>query len=70
MIKNNVIYTTAISSNNFSSNRFCVTSELALKKCRELRKAAYSRDIRPAYDCVLTASEKDCMKSVKYTKVE
>ncbi|XP_026466165.1 transferrin-like [Ctenocephalides felis] len=44
--------------------RFCVTSEIALKKCRELRKSAYSRDIRPAYDCVLAANERECMKTI------
>lgn len=45
--------------------RFCVTSEPELRKCHILRQGAFSRNIRPAFDCVLEASVHDCMRIVR-----
>jgi hypothetical protein len=45
--------------------RFCVTSNTELDKCRVLQRAAFSRDIRPPFDCVQEATVHDCMKTVR-----
>nr|BAF36818.1 pxTransferrin [Plutella xylostella] len=45
--------------------RLCVTSSVALAKCRAMSVFAFSRDIRPRLDCVQEASESDCLKSVQ-----
>ncbi|XP_026743657.1 transferrin [Trichoplusia ni] len=45
--------------------RLCVTSNVALAKCRAMSVFAFSRDIRPRLDCVQEASENDCLKSVQ-----
>lgn len=42
--------------------RLCVKTDVELRKCEVMRKAAYSRDIRPAFMCVLSD---DCIKSVR-----
>ncbi|XP_072932524.1 transferrin [Epargyreus clarus] len=44
--------------------RLCVTSNVALAKCRAMSVFAFSRDIRPKLDCVQQASEDDCLKNV------
>ena len=33
--------------------KLCVSSNIELKKCEAMRDVAYSRDIRPLFDCVL-----------------
>lgn len=45
--------------------RFCVTSNTELAKCRVLRQAAFSRDIRPPFDCIQEATLHDCLKTVR-----
>ena len=45
--------------------RFCVTSNAELAKCRVLHKAAFSRDIRPPFDCIQEATLHDCLKTVR-----
>nr|Q02942.1 RecName: Full=Transferrin; Flags: Precursor [Blaberus discoidalis]AAA27820.1 transferrin [Blaberus discoidalis] len=45
--------------------RFCVTSDAELEKCRVLKRAAYSRDIRPAFDCVREAGLHECLRTVR-----
>nr|AAN03488.1 transferrin [Mastotermes darwiniensis] len=45
--------------------RFCVTSNTELAKCRILKQAAFSRDIRPAFDCVQETTLHDCLKTVR-----
>ncbi|XP_049872721.1 transferrin [Pectinophora gossypiella] len=45
--------------------RLCVTSNVALAKCRAMSVFAFSRDIRPRLDCVQESSEDDCLKSVQ-----
>ncbi|XP_060801389.1 transferrin [Amyelois transitella] len=45
--------------------RMCVTSSVALAKCRAMSVFAFSRDIRPILDCVQESSEKDCLRSVQ-----
>jgi hypothetical protein len=45
--------------------RFCVTSNTELAKCRVLRQAALSRDIRPPFDCIQEATLHDCLKTVR-----
>uniref|UniRef100_A0A336MLQ6 Transferrin n=1 Tax=Culicoides sonorensis TaxID=179676 RepID=A0A336MLQ6_CULSO len=49
--------------------RFCVSSEIELSKCKWLKRAAYSRDIRPQLECV--QKDRDaCMKAVASGKAE
>lgn len=45
--------------------RMCVTSDLALQKCKELSKAAFSRDIRPRYECVQEANVYGCLRAIR-----
>ncbi|XP_028179511.1 transferrin [Ostrinia furnacalis] len=45
--------------------RLCVTSNVALAKCRAMAVFAFSRDIRPQLDCIQEASEADCLKNVQ-----
>ncbi|XP_059054733.1 transferrin [Achroia grisella] len=45
--------------------RMCVTSNVALAKCRSMSTFAFSRDIRPILDCVQQSSEEECLKSVQ-----
>lgn len=47
--------------------RFCVTSETALRKCKWLKRAAYSRDIRPQLECQQKGLE-ECIKGVSNGK--
>ncbi|XP_055585665.1 transferrin [Uranotaenia lowii] len=44
--------------------KLCVNNELELQKCEVLRKAAFSRDIRPEIQCVLKANE-GCVGAVE-----
>ncbi|OWR54552.1 transferrin [Danaus plexippus plexippus] len=45
--------------------RLCVTSNVALSKCRAMSVFAFSRDIRPAIDCVRETDEQNCLRSVQ-----
>lgn len=47
-----------------SAVRLCVTSEPERQKCELLRRVAYSRDIRPALQCVLK-TEEACIAAVR-----
>lgn len=38
--------------------KLCVSSNIALKKCGIMRDVAYSRDIRPSFECVMKDEEK------------
>jgi len=42
--------------------RLCVKTAVEMRKCETLRKAAFSRDIRPEFRCV---ESRDCLKSVR-----
>lgn len=45
--------------------RFCVTSADELEKCGDFSRSAFSRDIRPRFDCVQEKSIYDCLKSIR-----
>lgn len=45
--------------------RMCVTSDAELKKCRLLSKSAFSRDLRPRFDCVEEANVYGCLKAIR-----
>ncbi|XP_061714041.1 transferrin [Cydia pomonella] len=45
--------------------RLCVTSNVALAKCRTMSTFAFSRDIRPRLDCTQEATEAECLKNVQ-----
>lgn len=45
--------------------RFCVTSNTELAKCRVLRQAAFTRGIRPPFDCIQETTLHDCLKTVR-----
>ncbi|XP_060524310.1 transferrin [Cylas formicarius] len=49
----------------YKSIRFCVTSTIEEDKCRALSKSAFSRDIRPRFDCVLEPTVQDCMARIR-----
>jgi len=49
----------------FKTVRFCVTSQTEEDKCRTLKKVAFSRNIRPMFDCVLEKSVQDCLKTIR-----
>ncbi|KAF0314806.1 hypothetical protein GQ607_017962, partial [Colletotrichum asianum] len=45
--------------------RICVVSDVELQKCHALKKSAFSRDIRPPFDCIQEPSLHDCLKTVR-----
>nr|CAD7601932.1 unnamed protein product [Timema genevievae] len=45
--------------------RFCVVSDVEKAKCQSLKVSAFSRDIRPAFDCVQEQSIEDCLKTIR-----
>ncbi|XP_036318323.1 transferrin-like [Rhagoletis pomonella] len=47
--------------------RLCVQTDIELAKCDTMRRAAYSRDIRPELECV---QENDCLIAVKEQKAD
>ncbi|XP_075156344.1 transferrin-like [Haematobia irritans] len=47
--------------------KWCVQTDIELEKCNGMRRAAYSRDIRPEIECVL---EKNCIEAVKNSKAD
>lgn len=49
----------------FKTVRFCVTSKDELEKCQAFSKAAFSRNIRPRFDCVEEKDVFDCFKTIR-----
>lgn len=47
--------------------RLCVSQDIEMKKCETMKRAAYSRDIRPEIECVL---KDDCLKTVKQSNAD
>ncbi|KAJ8681899.1 hypothetical protein QAD02_017691, partial [Eretmocerus hayati] len=45
--------------------RWCVHDTKSLEKCRAIAKAAYSRDVRPRFDCILEKDENACLKALR-----
>lgn len=41
--------------------RLCVKNDVEMRKCEVLKQAAYSRDVRPQFECV---ESKDCLQTV------
>lgn len=46
------------------SVRWCVTSDAAHAKCKNLKMGAFSRDIRPEFDCVRESSLDKCLQTI------
>lgn len=49
----------------YKTVRFCVTSIDEEEKCRTLSKAAFSRNIRPRFDCILEQDVYNCLKTIR-----
>ncbi|CAH0552540.1 unnamed protein product [Brassicogethes aeneus] len=49
----------------FKTIRFCVTSDRELNKCKAFSKAAFSRNVRPRFDCVEEKDVFDCLKTIR-----
>jgi hypothetical protein len=49
--------------------KLCVSSNVEMRKCTVMRDVAFSRDIRPSFDCVLEDSAK-CAEDLKGNKVD
>ncbi|XP_013098975.2 transferrin-like [Stomoxys calcitrans] len=47
--------------------RMCVQTDIELQKCNGMRRAAYSRDIRPEMECV---QQKECIQAVQENKAD
>nr|Q26643.1 RecName: Full=Transferrin; Flags: Precursor [Sarcophaga peregrina]BAA06067.1 transferrin precursor [Sarcophaga peregrina] len=47
--------------------KMCVQTDVEMQKCDTMRRAAYSREIRPEIECV---QEKDCILAVKDNKAD
>lgn len=43
--------------------RLCVKNEIEQRKCHLLIQAAYSRDIRPEFECLMIV---DCIQAVSF----
>nr|AXA98484.1 Transferrin [Nilaparvata lugens] len=44
--------------------RMCVVGDAEKAKCMDLQRAAFSRDIRPSFACVVKTTVDDCLKAV------
>jgi hypothetical protein len=44
--------------------RICVTSDVEHEKCVTFSKSAFSRDIRPRFECIQQTSELKCIKAI------
>ncbi|XP_066992050.2 transferrin [Anabrus simplex] len=53
------------SGTGYMKVRFCVTTQVELAKCRNLHRAAFSRNIRPEFDCVMEATIHDCLRKIE-----
>ncbi|XP_075158793.1 transferrin-like [Haematobia irritans] len=47
--------------------KMCIQTDIEMQKCNTMRRAAYSRDIRPEMECV---QERDCILAVKNNKAD
>lgn len=47
--------------------RICVTNDVEMRKCETMKLAAYSRDIRPEFECILNSK---CAQAVKDNKMD
>lgn len=45
--------------------RYCVTSDIELEKCRTFSKAAFSREVRPRFECIKQPSDHECIKAIR-----
>lgn len=48
---------------------WCVSSEVEMRKCKALKDAAYSRDIRPAFECVIKGKS-ECQQALARKEVD
>lgn len=45
--------------------RICATSDIEYDKCKTLSKSAFSRDIRPRFECIHESSELNCIIAIR-----
>lgn len=49
--------------------KLCVSSNIEMRKCNALRDVAYSRDVRPSFECIMKDNGK-CAEDLKTNKVD
>lgn len=49
--------------------KLCVSSNIEMRKCNVMRDVAYSRDIRPSFECIMKDNDK-CAEDLKANKVD
>ncbi|KAF5286161.1 hypothetical protein FQR65_LT12919 [Abscondita terminalis] len=49
----------------YKTVRFCVTSNDELQKCQAFSRAAFAREVRPRFDCVLKDNIEECLKIIR-----
>jgi hypothetical protein len=49
--------------------KLCVSSIIEMRKCNIIRDVAFSRDIRPSFECIMKDNEK-CAEDLKENKVD
>ena len=49
--------------------KLCVSSEIEMRKCNVMRDVAFSRDVRPTFECVLAENGK-CAEELKKNHVD
>lgn len=45
--------------------RICVTSKDELEKCRDLSRGAFSRNVRPRFDCINQRDVEGCLRTIR-----
>lgn len=45
--------------------RLCVTNNEEHDKCKTFSKSAFSRDLRPRFECIQETSELNCLKAIR-----
>jgi len=49
----------------YKTARFCVITDLEMEKCMALASSAFTRNIRPRFDCVQERTVEACMKNIR-----
>lgn len=50
--------------------RWCVWSDVALDKCRGLSRAAFTREVRPKFECTRGKDQASCLKTLQEGKAD
>lgn len=56
-------------SSDIETIKLCVSSTIEMRKCNVMRDVAFSRDIRPTFECIMKDNDK-CAEDLSNNKVD